>query len=459
MRETVAIAAVASSALLASLLQTIMTPLVPVLPGVFDASAAAVSWVLTAALLAACATAPMTGRLGDILGKKHVLVGLLAVIAIGSVIGALSTSLGGVITARAFQGVGLGVMALNVGVLRDTVSPQRLTGAIASVSASNGIGGALGLPLSATIGELFDWHGLFWLASILATLCGVAIMVFVRGGNRRTPARFDWAGGVVLAAGLTAVVLAISQWPEWHASVCAPLLGLGLGTLGLWAWLQLRTRDPLIDLRMVFRGPVLMVNLITIMSGFTWFAIPGLVARLLQSQDGSGPGLDLDMITASLVIIPTGLSMLLGAPLARRLIARFGTRTVIRTGSLLTGAAYVVGLIWMDHPWQLSIVAGMVGIGSVMIFTSAALAIVGAVPVHGTGAANAVNSVLRWLGSTIAAAVLGAILAGIATSYDGIPVPTAPAYHLSFILAAAAGLIGWFLGAFLPRHRPLPQRA
>jgi MFS family permease len=448
------VAALASSAMLASFLQTIMTPLVPELPVTFGASASSVSWVLTAALLAACATAPISGRIGDIVGKKKVLLGLLGIIVIGSVLGALSTSLEGVIAARALQGVGLGVMALNVSALREAVPPARLPAAVAAVSASNGIGGALGLPLSAVVSEFFDWHGLFWLAAVLAVLSALAIGAFVPNSAPVAATRFDLVGGIGLAAGLCGVVLAISQGPVWGwASAATIVCGAGgLAVLGLWTRHELRTPVPLIDLRLMARRPVLVTNLIGITSGFCWFAIPGLVARLLQSSDGSGPGFGLDMVTASIVIVPTGLSMLVVAPLAQRLVRRLGTRVAIRLGTITTGIAYLYALATGHEPWQLAVVACLVGVGSVLVFSSASLVIMANVPTTATGAANGVNAVFRWLGSTMSSAILGAILASVATTYLSVPVPTLDGYRLSFAIAAGSGLVGFVLATFLPKR-------
>lgn len=449
------VVALASSAMLASFLQTIMTPLVPELPSTFGVSAGQASWVLTAPLLAACATAPVTGRIGDRLGRRSVLVALLALILVGSVVGALSHSLTGVIAARAIQGVGLGVMGLNVSVIRDVVPSERRAGAVAAVSASNGIGGALGLPLSATISEFFDWHGLFWLAAVLAAASGMAILVTVPHTAPATRSRFDVPGAAGLIIGLPALILAVAQGADW-GWLSLPTLACavgGVGVLALWAMHELRSPYPLVDLRLLFRGTVLTANLVSVAVGFTWFAIPGLVARKLQSIDGAGPGLGLDMVTASIVIVPTGLTMLLAAPLAQWLLRRAGARFACVAGGLATSAAYAIGLFAGEQVWQIAVVAALVGIGSVLVFTSLPLVIMTRVPAGVTATANSINAVMRWLGSTLASAILGAVLAAHTFLFDGGPVPAAGDYGVSFALALGIGLAGAALATRLPRAR------
>lgn len=460
-RTRIRVIALASSAMLASFLQTIMTPLVPSLPATFGVSAGAAAWVLTAALLAACATAPLSGRLGDVLGRRNVLLTLIALIVLGSVVGALSTTLAGVIVARVLQGVGLGVMALNVSVLRDIVPAHRLPAAVAAVSASNGIGGALGLPLSATVSEFFDWHGLFWLAAVLALASGLAILASVPHIPPTERPRIDLVGAAGLAVGMSGVVIAIAQGADWGWTSSATMgtAVAGLVVLALWVRHELRVPAPLIDLRTVMRGPVLIANLLGITVGFTWFAIPGLVARKLQSVDGAGPGLGLDMISASLVIVPTGLSMLIVAPLAQRLVRRVGTRPACILGGLCSTSAYLIALFAGLAAWQLAIVAALVGIASALVFSSLSLIIMANVPSDATAASNAVNAVFRWVGSTLSSAILGALLATHATFFAGSPVPTEDGYTISFAMVAAVGIAGTVLAVLLPRSSPIQGTA
>ena len=451
--------AIASTAMLASFLQTIMVPAVPELPERFGIDASAASWVLTAALLAACATAPLSGRLGDVIGRRRMLVVLLAIITLGSVVGAIFDTFAGFVVARSLQGAGLGVMALNVGVLRDVVSPERLSGAVVSVSASNGIGGALGLPLSAAVTQFLDPRALFALAAVLSLASAAAVLATVGWKDVPTRGRIDGIGAVLLAAGVTGVILALSQWPVWPPVTIGALAAGGLATLAVWVAHELRTPTPLIDLRTVFRGRLLLVNLLAITAGFGWFAVPGLVMRLLQSSDGPGPGLGLNMITASIIVVPTGLSMLLFARSAKRLAARFGPKTTLVIGATLTLAGFAFGVIWMEQPWHLSIVAALVGMGSVLVFSASALVIVGSVPPAATGAANSVNSVSRWLGSAIASATIGAVLAASSTVWEGAPVPTGVGYHGAFAAALTAAAIGIVLASLLPRIIPRSSSA
>lgn len=450
-RPRLAVAALASTATLSSFIQTIMTPLVPVFPETFDASPAAVAWVFTAPMLAASATAPAAGRLGDLYGKKRVLLVLLGIILAGSITGAFATTLGGVIFARALQGVGLGVMALNISLLRDVLPPGRVPGAVATIGASNGIGGALGLPLSALVSEWADWHGLFWLAAGLAAVSMIAVALTVPDFRMMAGGRFDLVGAVLLAIGLVAVMLGIGQGPDWGAGISVAVGLSGVAVLCLWVIQQRRSQAPVVDLRLMTSRAVLVVNLVTVATGFTWFAIPGLVARILQTADGAGPGFGLSMVTTSLFIVPTGLSVLIFNPPARRFVRRFGSRRALRTGSFLTALAYLFALTDIGGPWGLAAVAALVGIGSLLMMCAAPLLLFAHTPPDATGAANSSNAVMRWVGSTLSSATIGAVLAASSVPFQGNAVPTEPGYAVSFALACAVGVAGWALGALLPK--------
>jgi MFS family permease len=454
------IAALASTSLLASFLQTIMTPLVPELPGRLGETPAAVSWVLTAALLAACATAPVSGRLGDIVGKKPVILALLGVIVLGSVVGALSTDLPGIIVARALQGVGLGVMALNVSVLRDVVPADDVPRGIAVVTAGNGIGGGVGLPVAATVSQLLDYHWLFVLAGLCALASAIAVALAVPRSPVSARTRVDVPGALGVAIGLTGVMLAVSQGADWGWMSPATLAcGLGgLAVLVLWALHELRTSAPLIDLRLVGRGPVLLVNLVSALAGFCWFAVPGGLARLAQAADGGGAGgLGLDMITTSLLLLPTGLVLLVCARPVARVVTRHGPRAAAMLGSAVLTVTFAAATVAGGAAWQLPLIAAAAGLGCALVYTAAPTLMMRSVPASVTASANAINAVMRWLGSTVSSSIIGAAVGASFVLVAGAPEPTSAAFDLSFAITAGCAATGLVLAWFLPRA-PRPPR-
>ena len=192
----------AFAGIVAALTQTLVVPLIGDLPKLLDTTASNASWVITATLLAAAVATPVAGRLGDMYGKRRMLLASLIPLVAGSVVCALSSSVIPMIAGRGLQGLGMGVVPLGISLLRDVVPAEKLGSSIAIMSASMGVGGALGLPFSAAIAENTSWRVLFWVVAALALAVGTLIWFSVPGGRANTAAgsSFDLLGAVGLGA-------------------------------------------------------------------------------------------------------------------------------------------------------------------------------------------------------------------------------------------------------------------
>src|SRR5690606_30702082 len=226
---------------------------------------------------------PISGRLGDMYGKKTVALALLGLLVLGSVVAALSPSVVLLIVGRGLQGMGMGVVPLGISILRDVLHRERLGSGIALVSATLGVGGALGLPISAYVTEHYDWHVVFWVAAGIGLLALGLVARIVPVSTLRTGGRLDVVGVAGLAVGLTGVLLAVSRGNDWGwgSPRTLGLLGGGLAVLLVWGWYELRVAEPLVDLRVTARGTVLFTNLASIAMGFALFASNVVFPQLL----------------------------------------------------------------------------------------------------------------------------------------------------------------------------------
>ena len=222
------------------------------------------------------------------------------------------------VVGRVLQGIGLGVISLGISILRDTMHPKSLGGAVALVSATLGVGGALGLPLAAWVAENFDWHLLFWLAAAATALAIVAVVAFVPVSTLRTGGRFDFVGAIGLAVGLVGILLAISKGNEWGWT--SPLtLGLLIGgvvVLVLWGCVRAQGHESAGRPAVAARRPVLLTNLASIAFGFAFFVATASLPIVLESPTTSDVGLGLPLVLASLCLMPLGLVMFLMSPVA-----------------------------------------------------------------------------------------------------------------------------------------------
>jgi MFS family permease len=448
------IATLAFTGLIAAFMQTLVTPITPELPKLLNTSISNATWVFTATLLAAAITTPISGRLGDMFGKRRIALVLLAITLLGSIVCALSGDVLTMIAGRALQGVGLGVIALGISILRDVLHADRLGGAVALVSATLGIGGAIGLPISALIAGAFDWHTLFWMAALLAAVAFALVLWIVPVSTLRTGGSFDFIGAIGFGIGLVGILLAVSKGNEWGwgSAVTLGLIGGGVVVLLLWGWFELRTENPLIDLRVVARRAVLLTNLASISVGFAYFASVAVLPQLLEAPTSTGVGLGQTLLISSLCLMPSGLVMFFLSPVAARLSAARGARTSLVLGCLIIAVGYALAIGLMTEVWHTVLVATAVGFGVGFAYAAMPTLIMHAVPPTETAAANGFNSVMRSLGSTVAAAVVGVILSSHVVLSGSTAIPTAEGFQISFGLAGAVALAGAIIGFFLPKR-------
>jgi MFS family permease len=446
------IAVLTASGLIAAFMQTLVVPIIPHLPELLDTTTVDAQWVLTSTLLAAAISTPISGRLGDMYGKRRMVLVLLAILVLGSIISALSVTLIPMLVGRTLQGISLGVIALGISVLRDVIHPKNLAAAVALVSATLGVGGAVGLPVAAVIAQNFDWHLLFWMAAILGFLAFFAVLAIIPVSTLRTGGHFDFIGAIGLAVGLTCILLAIAKGTEWGWT--SPLtLGLGGGgilVLIAWGVFELRTPSPLVDLRVSVRRAVLFTNLASVSVGFAFFVTNAALPVLLEGPT-EGPGLGQSLIVTSLCLMPGGLAMFFVSGLAARLSTAKGPRTSLILGTAIIAAAFAAAPWLMSEVWQIVIISTVVGVGTGFAYSSLPTLIMHAVPSSETAAANGLNSVMRTLGSTSSATVIGIILATQTMPTSAGEVPTADAFQLIFVVAAAVSAASILLALFIPR--------
>ena len=212
-----------------------------------DTDASGIAWLLTGYLVAAAVSTPVAGRLGDMFGKRRLLVISLVIFGAGSTIAALGSSLEQVVAGRVLQGFGGGIFPLCFGIIRDEFSPEKVAGGIGLISAVFGIGGGAGLIGGGVIADHLSYHWIFWLGTISAALAAIAIEVWVPESPERKPGRVDLRGGALLALGLVMPLVAISRANDWGwgSTRTLGLIAAGLVVLAVWTAVERRTDQPL----------------------------------------------------------------------------------------------------------------------------------------------------------------------------------------------------------------------
>ncbi|WP_416482179.1 MFS transporter [Streptomyces sp. CL12] len=450
----------AFAGIVVAVMQTLLVPVIKDLPLLLHTAPSNATWVLTSTLLSGAVATPIMGRLGDLYGKRRMLIASLAVMVIGALVSALTSQLLVMIVGRTLQGFAMGAIPLGIGLMRDMLPRERLGSAMALMSSSIGVGGGLALPAAALVAQHMDWHALFYGAAGLGVLAIALTLLTVPESPMRAAGTFDLPGALGLSAGLVLLLLPITKGSDWGWS-SATTLGLFVAAvvvLLLWGLYELRAKAPLVDLRTTARPAVLFTNLASIMVGVAFYVVSLVLPQLLQLPKATGYGLGQSMVVAGLCVAPLGLTMMFTAPVYARLSARYGPKTTLIMGLLIIAIGYGGGLGLMQAAWETIVTSVILGAGIGLAYSSLPALIVGAVPASETGAANGLNTLMRSIGTSVSSAVIGMVLANTAHTVGGMAIPTMHGFRVSFLIATGAVAAGLVLALFLPKAgRPVRQ--
>ena len=265
-------------------MQTLVVPLLPDFPRILGVTADDASWLVTATLLSSAVATPIVSRSADMYGKRKMMVVCLAIMVAGSVIAAVGGSFLWLIIGRALQGFSSALIPVGISIMRDELPKEKMGSAVALMSATLGIGSAMGLPLAGVLYESLGWASIFWVSAAAGTLL---LAGRAAGGSRiqgphARALRLRRGRGAVRRAGGPAA-----------GHLQGRLLGLGLRAgpaavpgaavlLAMWVPYELKVSQPMVDLRTSARRPVLMTNLASLLIGFAMFANMLLTTQQLQ---------------------------------------------------------------------------------------------------------------------------------------------------------------------------------
>ncbi|WP_286161233.1 MFS transporter [Arthrobacter sp. MYb213] len=442
-----------------ALQQTLVVPLLPDFPVILGVSAEDSSWLVTATLLSAAIFTPVISRMADMYGKRKMLILALAVMTAGSLVAAIGGSFGALIAGRAMQGFASSLIPVGISVLRDELPKEKVASAVALMSATLGIGSALGMPMSGLLYNAYGWESLFWVSAALGLVFLVGVLLLVKESKITTPGRFDIAGALVLSVLLTAALLAISKGASWGWTnpLTLGLFALSLALLAGWIPLQLRVNQPMIDLRTAVKRPVLLTNVSSFFLCVAMFVNMLITTQQLQIPEQTGYGFGLSVLVAGLAMVPSGLAMVALSGAAGAMLNRWGGKPTIIFGGAIMALTYIARVFLDDAVWQIIAGATLVNVGVAFSYAAMPTLIMSAVPITETASANGVNALIRSLGTTVASALTGLILATMVVEYNGVPLPSLNAMHLSFWLAALAAIIGIGIALFIPSSSPAPK--
>lgn len=441
-RARLELVVVGTGALTVSLSQSVLVPVLPILPDELHTSASNAEWLLTTTLLVGAVAVPVMGRLGDMFGKRLMLLVCMAFLTIGSLIDAVTSNTAILLVGRAFQGAAFAAISLGISLLSTLLPRERVPSAIALISAMLGVGGSLGLPLAGVVAEHADFHTLFWITGIAGAASFVATLVIVPESPLRTGGRIDYLGTVLLSAALVALLLPLAQGNDWGwgSPVTIGLLVAAAVFLTLFIAVEKRTAEPLVDLKATSRRPIVLTNVASVLFGFALFASFIGTAGYVEAPEGTGYGLGSSLVVGGLCLLPSGILMLLLAPVAARLIGTWGAHRTLALGASVIAVGWLLRIVTTDSLWLVVLGSTVIGAGTGVGYAAMPALINRNTPRTELAAANGINSLARAFGSSLASAVGGSLLTVSTVVVAGTVYPSLHAYRGLFALCAIAAV-------------------
>ncbi|WP_371483756.1 MFS transporter [Kitasatospora sp. NBC_00315] len=439
-----------------ALLQSLITPALPTVQHAMHTSQATVTWVMTAYLLSASIFTPILGRVGDLVGKKRTLVAALIALLIGCLVAALAPNITVLIVARVLQGIAGALFPLSFGIIRDEFPAARVPASISNLSAVIAVGSGLGMVLAGPIVGALDYRWLFWFPVIIVAITAIIAHRYVPESPSRTEGSVNWLASVLLSGWLVALLLPVSQAAKWGwgSATVIVLLVTAVVLFALWALAEARSRNPLIDLRIMRLPAVWTTNTAALLFGGGMYAVWAFLPGFAQTPSSAGYGFGSSVTGAGLLMLPMLVAMFASGILSGRLAGRFPAKAQLTSGAVLGSIACAILAGWHDRPWQVALAAGVFGLGIGLAFASMSNLIVHSVPAAQTGAATGMNANIRTIGGSLGAALMTGLVTGHLQPSGQ---PYVAGYTHGFALLAVFCLAAAFAALLVPARRAVPS--
>ncbi len=413
------------------------TMLVPGLPNIaegFLVGPSDLAWVLTAYTLAGAISIPIIGKLGEMYGRKRMLLAVMIVYMSGLVLAALSWDLSVLIVSRAVQGVGMGAVPLLMGMAKDVLPPRMVPVGMGLISAMMGVGAGLGLVGGGLLISFIGWKDSFWVVLPVTLLMTLIVENAVPEKQVKRQAKLDTVGSALLGAALLSLLLVLSQGSVWGWT---SLMALGLALISVMLFVlfvlwERRHSEPMVDLKLLRNRNISSAYLSIFFIGLVMFMLFQTLPFFLEMPKELGGFGITSQVVIGLFMLPNAITQLIFSPLGGRLGLRIGHSKILVIGFVITalGLLTLVFLSFSQVGILLSITIFGAGLGLATVGNTNVLA--SSCTRETFGSATAVNSTILTIGMST-----GPVIASLVIGSFGDPVT---GYAITWVLAALLAL-------------------
>ena len=436
---------------------TIVNVAVPVLASELDASAREVQWVVTAYLLAVAVAIPVSGWAGDRFGTKLIFVLALAFFTGGSALCAFAWNIESLIVFRALQGLGGGfLMPVSQTMVFRAFPQQERSKAAGILVVPTTFAPASGPLVGGLILDYLSWPWIF-LVNIPVGVIGIVLAVaFLREQREDNPGRIDIPGLMLASGGLAVFLYGLAEAGErgFGDAVVLGFGGAGLALLAIFVLVELRTEEPLIDVRLFLNRMFALANLTQSVAFMGFASTLFLLPLILQLERGMSP------FESGLATFPQAIGVMVMAPVMARIYPIVGPRRLVAIG-LAVASATTVPLILMDlgtNVWQIQGTMFMRGVGFSMMLVPLQTAAFAGISMADTGRATAAFNATRQVAQSFGVAIIATVLTSRLAHHGAMLGPlddvasSVSAFSDGFIVTGAF-IAGGILVALLIRDR------
>lgn len=417
--------------LLSSLDQTIFSTALPTIVGELN-GVDHMLWVTTAYILASTIMLPVYGKLGDLIGRKGLLIGAIGIFIFGSIVGGLAKDMTWLIIGRTIQGLGGGgLMILAQATIADVIPARergKYMGIMGGVFALSAVAGPL---LGGWFTEGIGWRWAFWMNIPLGLLAIASAAFFLRLPkvvNEKRP-KLDVLGMLLLAIASTSIVL-ITTWGgttyDWNSNIIIGLIIAGIVSAASFILVEHRAAEPIMPLHLFKKRNFLLTTGAGLIIGIAMFGALAYIPTYLQMSTGVGA------TKAGFMMIPMMLGLLVSSIVSGKLVTQTGKYKwypVVGT-SIVAVALVLLSTMTPDLPiWVLCSYLAILGVGLGLGMQILVLVVQNTFPLREVGTATAGNNYFRQIGASFGAAIVGSLFTSRLTMLLGERLPSAAASH------------------------------